>query len=58
MLITILMEIENKRSELKLYKLKAYQCHNRYAKRDLYKHIKKLEKELGKLNEQKRNYTL
>lgn len=52
------MEIENKRSELKLYKLKAYQCHNRYPKRDLYKHIKKLEKELGKLNEQKRNYTV
>ena len=52
------MEIENKRSELKLYKLKAYQCHNRYAKRDLYKHIKKLEKELGKLNEQKRNFTI
>ena len=58
MLITILMEIENKRSELKLYKQKAYQTKSRYAKRDLYKHIKKLEKELGKLNEQKRNFTL
>ena len=58
MLITILMEIEIKRAELKEYKWRVLQTRNPHARRDLFKHIKKLEKELGKLNEQKRNFTL
>lgn len=57
-LINILSEIENKKIDLRETKIKIKTCKSRYAKKDLYRHVKKLERELGKLYEQKRNFTL
>jgi len=51
-------QIECKREELKRIKIQALQTKSRHHKHDLYKHIKKLETEIGKLKNERKNYLI